>query len=376
MNIQMENLDAKQLRAIAAAYLQMLSPVMEACGSAAQIRQFDCVRRGVLSEAEFDCGELPGEAVGLATSGGQGGSAFAQDILEIAFLAAQARGKLPEDAFAALGDKLSAFISRMNQTIDSLEELVEQNLALLERLEKNKDKLRSYVRIERVEPGQAGQPGGKPTYAIHAELDRLFQEAAADIVRIVTEKGTVNKNAYIEQVVARVCRVLKEPAAIAAELEKAGMQTISGGEEPASGGSDERERDEAGANCGGPAKQKQTGGDLDQILRGLDREAYLELVGTLADGSAAFENERYRIDCLDASGGAGEERRVKIAADLGEGEPKREIVVGEKRLRDVLRQMRDGYKFTKTQKKKLDSIMETTNSINAEKINTKKNDNA
>lgn len=191
------------------------------------------------------------------------------------------------------------------------------------------------MRIKRVEAGQPERADEKNTYSIHAEFDGLFHDAAADIARIADEKGTVNKKAYLEQVVARVWRVLKEPAAIAAELENLGMREINNGEAPSSGGAKSFAKwDETGgaqANRGAPAGHKKAADDdLGELLKKHKKEAYWDLIGNWADGRAAYENEYYRIDwlLLSGNGGAGGERRVRILAAAGEGEPGREIASG------------------------------------------------
>lgn len=182
-------------------------------------------------------------------------------------------------------------------------------------MEKSKDKLKSYVRIKRVEAGQPERADEKNTYSIHAEFDGLFHDAAADI--------------------ARIWRVLKEPAAIAAELENLGMREINNGEAPSSGGAKSFAKwDETGgaqANRGAPAGHKKAADDdLGELLKKHKKEAYWDLIGNWADGRAAYENEYYRIDwlLLSGNGGAGGERRVRILAAAGEGEPGREIASG------------------------------------------------
>lgn len=234
MNMQIGQLPERDKQTMTIAYLAMLQPMMKHCGSIKQNMQFDLIYQSLASGKEINQEELMKKITQLTATEDEMINPYSKKIMKIATLGIEVFGDQTDAGFDLLIEELTNLIARLDDAIMSLEDMIAENLTMIKKLEEKQGKTGKYMQAERIKGEQTDKKGRPKTYAIHSDLSKLFEEATESIAKILSERGMVNKQAYIDQVVFGVRRVLKIPTEAIALQKGQETSEITGGikEEP------------------------------------------------------------------------------------------------------------------------------------------------
>lgn len=300
MNIQLGELHTNDKQTMTIAYLAMLQPMLKHCGSAKQNIQFDLIYRKLASGREIDQQDLLKKITELTLTEDKMINHYSKKIIKIAALGVGVFGNQTDAAFDLLIGELTDLIARLDDVIMSLEDIIAENLTIIKKIEEKQGKIGRYMQAERLKGEEKDKQGRPKTYMIHSDLGKLFEEATQSIVKILSERGMVNKQAYIDQVIFSVQRMLKIPteaialqknqetSEIAVEVkEKLQVQKMEEETLP-----DKPKVDDA------PVGEEDGDTRHVETFAQMDKEAYLDIVKNLAEGSASSVQEPMNYDML------------------------------------------------------------------------------
>lgn len=295
MNIQLGELHKGDKQTITIAYLAMLQPMMQHCGSAKQNMQFDLIYRNLASGREINQEELRNllkKITERTSTEDEIINHYSKEIINIVALSVKVFVEQTDAAFDVLIEELTKLIASLNDAVMSLEDIIAENLTVIKKLEEKQGKIGKYMQAEMIK-GEATDKKGRPKrYLIHSDLDKLFEEATESIRKILAERGMVNKQAYIDQVVFSVQRILKIPIAAVIALQKVQEKEKMAGAVKAEVASEQAEKialpDQPDAIANSPIKAEEGDASIEETFAKMDKDTFLNAVKDLAEGSASY----------------------------------------------------------------------------------------